>query len=261
MRKRGKKKRGVSLPTQCGEESKIKMTVLDRDKRLVKEAQKYFHTALKGAEKAIASAPDEGRKAGAIYWMAASRFYLTGEKYEKFLALKFPTKLDFSERNAKKKKDSEKRFLKWFTDKQKNAADLMKSYEAVRDIKGGGAAWAVAAAARVGQTSQNFSDGLFTAEIPKDVRTGQFAEDAVDAYCDALTTKAAPLEDLSVGAFGFCLQLSTKLNWFNDWSRLCEKELGQIRPADFPTATEFHGEPNGAADITDTQNLITTIAQ
>ena len=259
---RGKKKRrGVSLPTQCGAESKIKMTVLDRDKRTVKEAQRYFGAALKGADKAISSAPDEGRKAGTIYWMAASRFYMTGEKYETFLSLKFPTKLDFSERNAKKKKDSEKRFLKWMGDKQKLAGEIIKAYEGVRDIKGGGAAWAVAAAARVGQTSQNFSDGLFTAEIPKDVRTGPYAEDSVDAYCDALTTQAAPLEDLSVGAFGFCLNLSTELNWFNDWSRLCEKELGQIRPADFPTATEFHGTPDGAADITDTQNLITTIAQ
>ncbi|MCP4446311.1 MAG: tetratricopeptide repeat protein [Myxococcales bacterium] len=263
IRKRGKKKkrRGLDLPTQCGEESKIKMTVLDRDRRLVKASQKHFRAALKNHKKAINSAPDKGRKAGTIYWMAASKFYLAGESYEKFLALKFPTKLDFSKRNAKKKKDSDKRFLSWFTDKQKAAGELIKSYGVVRDIKGGGAAWAVAAAARVGQTSQNFSDGLFTAEIPKDVRTGQFAEDSVAVYCDALTTKAAPLEDLSVGAFGFCLNLSTKLNWFNDWSRLCEKELGQIRPADFPTATEFHGVPDGAADITDTQNLITTIAQ
>ncbi len=261
-RKRGKKRRrGLSLPTQCGAESKIKMTVIPRDKRLVKEARKYFSLALKGADKAISGAPDDGRKAATIYWMAASRFYLTGEKYEKFLALKFPTRLDFSERNPKKKADSTKRFTKWMADKGKLAAEIMKSYESVRDVKGGGAAWAVAAAARVGQVSQNFSDGLFTAEIPKDVRTGPYAEDSVDAYCDALTTKAAPLEDLSVGAFGFCLNLSTELNWFNDWSRMCEKELGQIRPADYPTATEFHGAPNAAADITDTENVITAIAK
>ncbi len=259
-RKRGKSAR-LGLPTQCGPESKIKLSVIDRDKRAVGEAQKYFNTAVSLANKGALDSSDEGRKAAAIYWMAASKFYLTGTKYEKFLSMTFPTGLDFSERNAKKKADSTKRFLKWYADKEKLAGEILKDYEVVRSITGGGAAWAVAAAARVGQTSQNFSDGLFTAEIPKDVRSGPYAEDGVDAYCDALTEKAAPLEELSVGAFGFCLNLSTDLNWFNDWSRLCEKELGQIRPAEFPTATEFHGHPDGAADITDTQNLITTIAQ
>jgi hypothetical protein len=264
MRRRGKRRRrkGVQLPTQCGPESKIKLTVLDRDRRRSREARKYFQAALKQVRRgAIDKAPDEGRKAAAIYWMAASKFYMNEQDYEKFLNVKFPTRLNFSARNPKKKKDSEKRFLKWIEDKKKLAVKVNKSYEEVRQIKGGGAAWAVAAAARMGQVSQNFADGLFTAEIPKDVRTGPWAEDAVDAYCDALTEQAAPLEDLSVAAFGFCLNLSTNLNWFNDWSRLCEKELGQIRPADYPTATEAHGDPNGVAAITDTQGLITTIEQ
>lgn len=263
-RRRGKRKkrRGVQLPTQCGPESKIKLTVLPRDKRRAKEARKFFNTALKQMKKgAIEKAPDPGRKAAAIYWMAASKFYLNGEDYEKFLAIKFPTKLNFSERNAKKAKDSLKRFTKWIEDKKKLAVKVNSTYEDVRNIKGGGAAWAVAGAARIGQVSQNFADGLFTAEIPKDVRTGPYAEDGVDAYCDAVTEQAQPLENLSLNAFGFCLNLSTELNWFNDWSRLCEKELGQIRPADYPTATEFHGAPDGVAAITDTQNLIETITQ
>ena len=36
-------------------------------------------------------------------------------------------------------------------------------------------------AARIGQISQNFSDQLFTAEIPSDVRSGPYADDAVEA--------------------------------------------------------------------------------
>lgn len=259
-RRRNKRRKGVQLPTQCGPESKIKLTVVDRDKRLSREAQKYFRNALGEAKRgAVDKAPDEGRKAAAIYWTAAAKFYLAEDTYESFLDVEFPTRLDFSERNARKKKDSEKRFLKWFENKTKLATRANQAYEEVRQIKGGGATWAVAAAARIGQVSQNFADGLFTAEIPKDVRTGKFAEDGVDAYCDALTTKAAPLEDMSVQAFGFCLNLSTELNWFNKWSRLCEKELGQIRPGDYPTATEMHAEPNQVAAITDTQDVITKL--
>lgn len=259
-RKRGKSSR-MALPTQCGPESKIKLSVIERDRRGVSEATKYFNTALGLVKKGALESKDEGRKAAAIYWMAASKFYLVGSKYETFLSMKFPEKLSFSPQNEKKKKDSEKRFMKWIGDKSKMAKDLNSEYGEIKNIVGGGAAWAVAAAARAGQVSQNFSDGLFTAEIPKEVRTGPYAEDGVDAYCDALTTEATPLEEASLQAFGFCLNLSTELNWFNDWSRLCEKELGQIRPAEYPTATEFHGAPDGAADITDTQNLITTIAQ
>ncbi|HLU68650.1 MAG TPA: hypothetical protein VKZ63_20355, partial [Kofleriaceae bacterium] len=120
--------------------------------------------------------------------------------------------------------------------------------------------WAVAAAARVGQSFQNFADGLYTAEVPRDQRTGPYAEDTWDAYCDALTTVAAPLEEESIKGFTFCLETTTALNWFNSWSKLCERELGQIRPQDFPTASEVHADPDQVAAITDTQGLETRIA-
>ena len=259
-RRRGKRK-GAQLPTQCGPESKIKLTVVERDPRLAKEAQKYFRNALAEAKKGATETTDEGRKAAAIYWAAAAQFYLAEDDYEQFLALEFPTRLDFSDRNPKRQKESTKRFLSWFENKLKLAVQSTKAFEDVRQIKGGGAAWAVAAAARIGQISQNFADGLYTAEIPADVRTGPYAEDGVDVYCDTLTEKAAPLEDQSVKAFDFCLGLSTDLNWFNKWSRLCERELGQIRPADYPTATELHAEPNAVAAITDTQSLIKSVKE
>ncbi len=260
-KRRRRRRKGLDLPTQCGPESKIKLTVLDRDRRKVKEARKYFSSALTLAKKgAVKNAPKD-RQAAAIYWMAASKFYMNGVGYEKFLALDFPKKLAFPPNNPKKTAESKKRFAKWLQDKSALMKSVQAEYLSIKDITGGGASWAVASAARVGQLSQNFSDELFTAEIPKVVRTGPYAEDGVDAYCDQLTTEAAPLEDASIKAYSFCLNLSTKLNWFNDWSRMCEKELGQIRPADFPTATELHGAPNSAADITDTQDLIKTITQ
>lgn len=261
-RRRGKRRRSSAIPTQCGAESKIKMTVVSRDKRRSKEAMKYFKTAMGWVGKgAIKKTSDEGRKAAAIYWMAATRFNMQGSKYENYLALKFPAGLDFDPKKKKKVKDSIKRFTKWKEQKSKLAAELNKEYGQIKEITGGGAAWAVAAAARAGQVTQNFSDALFTAEIPKVVRTGPYAQDMVDAYCDQMTTTADPLEKASLNAYGFCLNLSTKLNWFNDWSRLCEKELGQIRPGEYPTATEFHGDSSSTSDITDVQNLITEIAE
>jgi hypothetical protein len=105
----------------------------------------------------------------------------------------------------------------------------------------------------MGQVTQNFSDALFTAEIPKDVRTGEFAEDKIDAFCDQMSTVADPLEKRSLEAFGVCLSKSTELGWFSDWSKLCERELGQIKPEDFPTAAEIRGEPDEVAPVTDVE--------
>ncbi|MBL4636393.1 MAG: hypothetical protein JKY56_21205, partial [Kofleriaceae bacterium] len=104
------------------------------------------------------------------------------------------------------------------------------------------------------------SGEFFTAPIPREVRTGAFAEEKIEAYCDTLTTEAGPLEDASIVAYDFCLRLSAKESWFNSWSRLCEKELGQIRPEKYPTATEVHALPNTGAPITDRQGLITQIS-
>ena len=259
IRRRGKRRRGTVLPDRCGEASKIKLTVLDRDRSLAGKAKSHFKAAVSEFGKGKAS-DDDARQAVATYWFAAAKFYLAEESFESFLSVKFPEKLDFSERNEKKKKDSEKRFKSFMADKGKAGEKANGAFMEVREIKGGGAAWAIAGAARIGQISQNAADALYTAEVPKDVRTGPYAEDGWDAYCDTLNEVAAPLEERSVAGFSFCLETSTALNWFNKWSKLCERELGQIRPQDFPTAAEVYAEPDQVAAITDTQGVVTTIA-
>jgi hypothetical protein len=42
--------------------------------------------------------------------------------------------------------------------------------------------------------------------------------------------------------YDVCLAKSTELGWFSEWSRLCERELGQILPDRYPTASERHAE-------------------
>ena len=114
-------------------------------------------------------------------------------------------------------------------------------------------------AARIGQISQNFSDALFTAEIPKNVRTGEFADEKVEAFCDKMTEVAEPLEARSLEAYGVCLSKSTELGWFSDWSKLCERELGQIKPEEYPTASELHADPGEVAPVTDLEQAPTKI--
>lgn len=261
--KKGKSRKSSSLPTQCGPESKIKLTVLDRDRRKARDARRAFQKAISLYEKADWSelqgdteAEKEAAKYLATHFYAGAKFYMAEQGYEEFLSMAFPTGLDFDPRNKKKAEKSGKVFNDWVAKKQKVGADVNQSYQGVIGVRGGGAHYAIAAAARVGQVAQSFSDTLFTAEIPRNVRTGQFAEDGVDAYCDALTTAATPLEDTSIKAFSTCLEESTKRNWFNEWSQLCEKELGQIRPQDFPTTAEMYSAPDNLSAVIDTQGPV-----
>ncbi len=245
--KKKRKKKGSDQPTQCGPEAKIKLTVVARDEKLVKEAMKAFTTAISAFEKV--SGKTGGDDKVAKYFYAISKFTKADVDYELFLSYKFPAALDFSQENPGKAKKSMKRFEEWITNKSKAGETARKKFEnLIFDVKD--PANAIAAAARIGQIQQNFSDALFTAEIPNDVRTGQFADEAVEIYCDTLMEKAEPLEAKSLEAFGACLKVSTDLGWFSEWSKLCEKELGQIRPEEYPTASELRGDPDNVAPIT-----------
>jgi tetratricopeptide (TPR) repeat protein len=251
----GKKKRrksGSDQPTQCGDQAKIKLTAIARDEKLTKEALAAFKKVIAVYEKDSKLGEDKLAR----YYYALSRFIEAEVEYEKFLSFKFPTGLDFSENNPSKAKKSMKRFEEWVLSKSKAGEAARTRYEQlifgpVKDPRN-----AIASAARVGQISQNFSDALFTAEIPNDVRTGPYADDAVAAYCDALTEKADPLEAKSIESFGACLKVSTDLNWFSEWSRLCERELGQIRPEEFPTASEVRAAPDKVAPVTSVEGAI-----
>jgi hypothetical protein len=263
--RRGKRK-ATTAQTQCGDVSKNKITVFERKPQLVREAQAHFKRALdvwKRSGPGKVSGKDEAdkaqRTADAIRWAAAAEFYLAEAKYEEFLALKFPDKLNFDPEKPAKMKESQKRFKKWFDDKTKLAVVTSGAYGSIVDTATSGGAninaaqWAIAGAARMGQINQNFSDALFTVEIPKDVQADQ---ESVDAYCDQLMTEADPLEKKSIEAFSFCLDSSNKLNWYNEWSQLCEAELAQIRPQDFPAAGEIRGTPLYVPAVVDSQPIV-----
>lgn len=231
---------------QCGSDSKLKLRVVERDRRKVEEAAAAFARAAKEFESR--DGRTAGDEAGAKHYYGQARLALADRHFEAYLAEAFPHGLDFDPRNPAIAAQSKKRFETWFAGKRAIGAKATAAYEAILPIKD--AATSIAAAARIGQIQQHFSDVLFTAEIPKNVRTGAYAEDKIAAFCDELTEVAEPLEARSLEAFRICLDKSTDLGWFSDWSRLCERELGQIRPEEFPTAAELRGTPKVANIIT-----------
>jgi len=48
--------------------------------------------------------------------------------------------------------------------------------------------------------------------------------------------------DEAVEAYRACLTAATQQSWYNNWSRACERELNQLRPVEFPVASEVKPE-------------------
>ncbi len=252
-----KKKKGNDLPTQCGAESKIKVAVIPRDDRKVKDAMAAFHAAMTEFDKRQGKFATPEAEAGAKYYYALAKIAEADKDFEAYLAIKFPANLNFDPNNKAIAAKSLARFDEWVKQKQKVGGDATTKYTNVLGIKD--AANSITAAARIGQVQQNFSDALFTAAIPADLRVGEFAEDKVEAFCDKMTEVADPLEKRSIEAFGVCLSKSTELGYFSEWSKLCERELGQIKPEEYPTASELRGDPNQVAPVTDVEPAATKI--
>jgi len=241
-------RKGGEARRQCGPESKIKLTVVKRDDRKLRDALVAFAAAAREFDKRQGKTGGDEAVARHFYGMA--KLAEADKDFEAYLDLRFPQALNFDTRPEMKAiaAKSNKRFSDWVAQKTKIGGAAKAKYNAVFAVKDN--ADSITAAARIGQISQDFSDALFTAEIPTNVRTGPYAQDATDAYCDRLQELADPLEATSLEAYGTCLSKSTELGWFSDWSKLCERELGQIRPEEYPTTSELRGEPNQVAPIT-----------
>jgi tetratricopeptide (TPR) repeat protein len=256
LKQQRKTKATYVAPLQCeGGESKIKLTLVKRDDRKVREALSESKQAAAIFATMKSGASDPGW-ASARHWVAKTKLVEADVELERYLAIKLPTDLDFGDGAPEHKAieaKAQKRFNAWLAIKTKAAGVTAKRYDDVLAIRDN--ASSIEAAARRGQITQNLSDELFTAPIPAQVRKSQIidgydvAQDKVDAYCGKVTEVAGPLADQALANYGLCLDESTKLGWFSEWSRLCERELGQIRPGQYPTTSELRGDSNRVAPV------------
>lgn len=258
-RRLGKGQRGGKR--QCGPETKSRITVVARNKKVAAEAQKHFATALKLYNKGAAlrgvsgdnPGQIESRKNELVYAVAQARFAQGEEQYENFLAVKFPEGLDFNPAKPKKAKESAKKFKEYLEDKTKMLEATRKVYSEVITFKQ--AHWAIAGSARIGQLFADFANALFTAEIPSILKQ-DFER---DAYCDAMQDQADPIESKAKEGFETCMNKSTELSWFNEWSQLCETELNQLEPSKYPLAAEVRVQPGHVAASPSPSNVITEL--
>ncbi len=143
-----------------------------------------------------------------------------------YLALAFPTRLDFAADKPAVKDASMKRFTGWFAAKTDAEQVLASKYGALLAT----ATWPqqIAAAARLGQITEQFAELLLTAEVPADIQRGQFAAEATEAYCDALAEKAQVILASSVEKYKACAERATRLAVTNEWSKLCDARIAAL---------------------------------
>jgi len=247
-------RRRVARREHCGEATRARVTTVRRDPRGVRAALSHFEQALAlyaRHEKRLglgelSEEERERRTADLGDAVAQARFQLAEARLEQFLAVAFPKGLNFSTQRAR----SQRRLLEYLRDKGRQLEDARGLYSEV--ITRRSPHWAIAAAARVGQLFQHFADALYTAPIPTPPVPRQLTSPAArreflvafgEQYCTELEGYAVKLEDKAVKALDACLTKATELSWYNEWSRLCERELDQLQPGRSPMAAEIRVAP------------------
>jgi len=248
-----------------GKRKKQKLVIyLERDRREVASAKRYFARALRvwsngrGLLRIPKSLPAAQRMEmiiNARHYAAQAKFMQAEFKFEDYLKLRIPKKLDFDPRHPAKAKRSMKRFAGWLKKKLVSASKLIKAFMRVvtkvrvmvQGKRRGDAHWSIAAVARTGMVFHNFADLLLSAPVPKFLR----GFEAKDAYRAQLEKFANPLLAKAQVRYKICLKLSNDLRWFNEWSRLCEREINRLEPDKYPLANELRAQPGYVATTID----------
>lgn len=216
------------IPNRCGKENATIPRLRKRNVALHRRANAAFARNVeleKHAKQEEKSAIESKEQVNAL---VASKFFSLTEEYENYLRLEFPRGLSFTANNPKKSKKSMLRFTQWLQSKQSMSKKLGAGYNEIKDNLKASPTFRIASVARMGLLTKNFSDNLQNADIPVEIRTGGYAQDSVNAYCDELHSQAKPLQESARSAFQHCIDLSASLSVHNDWTKRCERELGSL---------------------------------
>jgi len=115
--------------------------------------------------------------------------------------------------------------------KAKAVQEIEQSYLEI--IKTGAGEYGLAALVDLGQLYENLASTLRSAYVPPNL-----TEDQAELYKMGLEDKAYPNEEKAVQAFSQALQKSYELNLYNENTALAVRQLGVLRPFDYPGLSE-----------------------
>ncbi len=229
---------------RCADRPRVRL--VPRKATLARRARTAFTAAIL-AYRALPAQPSHPPAVDRAF--ARASFALAEPDFEAYLALDFPSGLDFDGDKPELRKASMKRFRDWLDQKQKMMAALSGAgssgsgrgaYVEIVAMGERAGPWLAAATARVGAARVAFADAMLGGEMPRDVGRGPYADDKTHAYCDELNRQSEALIESAVSAFAACVSrpvTGDDARWF----RSCERELVRLRPADYPARKERHG--------------------
>ena len=260
LNKKRKKGQKIKEPkrTQCGPPTSSKIIVFDRNKGPAAKAQEHFQTVLKIWNKGAAASKITGKDVEARAGLAAYAVAGVGlppggdgvrglPPHQVPRRPRLPAAEPVRQQEEGRGEEEEGRGVgeevhqPTSTRSRRRWAGARDQYLEVFKMKQ--AQWAIASSARIGQLYADFVGQLYTAEIPKDLKVqDEWGNRPQEIFCDALVDKAEPIELKAVEGFDTCLKAATDYSWYNEWSRLCEKELNQMKPSEYPLSSEVKPE-------------------
>lgn len=135
--------------------------------------------------------------------------------------LEFPAGLDFDPDDEATRKESERRF-KGFLTELNRAVDAAKVHvRPIFDDVKSTPEQRIVAAARWAQVMHRAAEVIARAEIPADVRTGEFAEDATAAFCDTVVEHVEPFVAEEARGRKLCGELVAQHGVHGWWDAVC----------------------------------------
>jgi len=177
----------------------------------------------------------------ALTSVGEAMFFFAEKKREKLDAIKFPEYKGRGE-TSDVKKHIDTKVKAWIEKKRPLLVETEAEYKKIVDLQPvPSPQWVIAAGARVGGMWGQFVEEFRAAPIPasmkKDILLSQ-------AYYAALDEASEPQKLRARGAYNTCLEYSVQFQYFDEYSRSCEKWLAENYKAEFHLVDEFKGDPN-----------------
>lgn len=115
--------------------------------------------------------------------------------------------------------------------KTKAVIEMEQTYSAI--VATGAGEWGLAAVVRLGQVYENMAETLKNSHIPS-----YLTADQRDIYNMAIEDKVYPLTEKAISAYTLALEKSYGLTLYNDNTAFATRQLGKLRPNDFPGLEE-----------------------
>jgi tetratricopeptide (TPR) repeat protein len=196
----------------------------DPEKEIPKKIKKWWEDKV-GPEEVARIAEIQKYRKLLVRWREMSRKEAEKETKKEKANVQFDYWLEFD-------------FKPWMEKKMAVLEAANKLFAAVVDMHV--PEWEMAAAARAGDMQVEFMQSLYDAPLPPAFKDDQ---ELIDIYRSSMDEKAKPFREVAVNLFEHCLNVSTKVRWFNENSTRCETELNKLDPRKYPISEEIRIQP------------------